>query len=1057
MSDSLHPIRVPSAAARTTDHPYADFVAQVDKPARYLGGEFQSVRKAWDSVSVRLALAFPDVYEIGMSHLGTKILYSLLNKHPSILCERAFTPWVDMEAQLRQRGLPLYSLESARPLRDFDVVGMSLQYELTYTNCLTLLDLGGIPLRAADRGDTDPLIIGGGPTATHPEPVAPFFDCFLVGEAEDVLPDLLLLYAELKRAGLNRRERLIRLSARGAIYVPELYRTEFDPKSQRVVVTGPIELDAPTVSASAARETAKSDGDVSARETTETSADQAGKASSTALGERRIPHPVLRSWVPDLNRFPFPADAPVPYAEAIFDRVSVEIARGCTDGCRFCQAGMIYRPVRERDPEAIVDAVVAGIKNGGYDETSLTSLSTADFSCILPLMKKVMARLRQEKVSLSVSSLRAYGLNPEILDEMASVRATGLTFAPEAGTQRMRDVINKNITEDDITQSAENIFSRGWSRMKCYFMIGLPTETMDDVAGIAQTGGRLRRLGKKLRHDADVTVSVSSHVPKPHTPFQWCAQDTSDEIAQKQSLLRELCRRDRVEFRHHDRHQSWVEGILSRGDRPLADVIERAWRKGARFDSWDDQFSLQRWEESMAECGIDPTPYFMTLPVDARLPWDHIDVGLEDGFLLSEYRKALKNRLSPPCGKPYGSLLHHNNLEDALSDGRKLVCYDCGVACDLTAMREDRLVALRKLGADRRPPPPLSNEERRREILARRAEKTPPAAQDSPPVSADSPPAPVASSVPGPVETAVSTTTTTTTKGGGLQQAKPQPAFAQSLGHSYRIRYRKVGRAAFIAHLDTMRLLARMLRRAGVEMIYTRGFHPKPDMSFGPALGLGVSSLAEIVDMRLESVASDGETGRRPLSAAELAERLSAAAPEGFVIDRVVLLPDGAPALSRLIDSTEFALVLPDGDMPPDLSNVATWSSRPLVVQRRSREHREVKDIDVGRYLLHAQVLDAEAAAALRDRLHMHAANQTPTAMPGPVLVARLRVVQDGGAKPGEVAEALLDFPPPPGTRYARVALCGPSGADLCDLVLPPLRPSPAPRAVQPQAAESAS
>ncbi len=925
---------------RLLDHPYADFITSVEKPARYLGGEYQSVCKDWnaEALQVRLALAFPDVYEIGMSHLGTKILYSLLNKDPRILCERTFTPWVDMEAELRRRSLPLLTLESARALRDFDVVGMSLQYELTYTNCLTLLDLGGIPLRSSERGDDDPLIIGGGPTATHPEPVAPFFDCFLLGEAEEVLPSLLLYYGEMKRQRVPRRERLIRLAERGAIYVPELYSTKRDPDSHRVVIDRPL--------------------------------------------DSRVPTHVVRTWVRDLNKFPFPADSPVPYAEAIFDRVSVEIARGCTEGCRFCQAGMIYRPVRERDPDSIVESVVQGIKNGGHDETSLTSLSTADYSCIQPLMKKVMAKMRQEKVSLSVSSLRAYGLNPEILDEMSSVRATGLTFAPEAGTQRMRDVINKNVTEEDITRSAENIFSRGWSRMKLYFMIGLPTETDEDVAGIVDTGTRLKRLGQRIRKDADVTISVSSHVPKPHTPFQWCAQDSSDDIERKQRLLKDLARAQRVPLKHHDRDMSWVEGLLCRGDRPMADVIENAWRKGARFDSWDDRFDLSVWQEALAEAGLDEAPYFMTLPVDARLPWDHLDIGLEEGFLAREYRKALKDRLSPPCGKPFGSLLHHNNVQEALADTRKLICYDCGVACDMTQMREERLVYLRTLGAAAPQPPAPSNEERQKERIARRGPTT----------------------------------------------VRPQPAFVQSAGHRYRIRYRKLGRAAFIAHLDTMRLLQRMLRRAGVEMIYTRGFHPKPDMSFGPALGLGIHSLCEFVELRLENTQEKGA----PLPAAELHSRLAAAAPEGFFIDRVVLLPENAPSLSRLIERMEIAIGL--GESPSDPARMVDYQQRSLIVERK-KEQEVAKQIDVGRYLISVEVPSAEAAAPLRKTL------EWPTQL---VMVrAVLRVCGDGGAKPSEVATALLGQPPPPFSRYARIGLYGPGGADLCECISAPTPQKP--------------
>ncbi|MCS6914677.1 MAG: TIGR03960 family B12-binding radical SAM protein [Myxococcales bacterium] len=910
-------------AACALEHPYAEFIHSVEKPARYLGGEYQSVRKDWDAVACRVVLAFPDLYDVGMSHLGTKILYSLLNRHPSILCERAFTPWTDMEAELRRRGLPLLTLESARPLADFDVVGISLQYELTYTNCLTLLDLGGIPLRAADRSDADPLVLGGGPTATHPEPVAPFFDAFFIGEAEEVLPDLLLSFAAMKRAGLPRRERLVRLAERGCVYVPELYRTRTCARSGLVVVDSPLDA--------------------------------------------RVPARVRRTWVRDLNQFPFPTDSPVPYAEAIFDRASVEIARGCTEGCRFCQAGMIYRPVRERDPDSIVQSIVEGVRRGGYDETSLTSLSTADYSCIVPLVKRVMSRLREEKVALSVSSLRAYGLQPDLLDEMASVRATGLTFAPEAGTQRMRDVINKNITEEDITRSAENVFSRGWSRMKLYFMIGLPTETDEDVAGIIKTAGRLRRLGKRIRPDAEITVSVSSHVPKPHTPFQWCAMDSLEEIRRKQHLLRELAQHEHVALKWHEARISFLEGVLARGDRRLANVIERAWRAGARFDGWDEQFDLDVWLEALAAEGVDPAWYLGTLPVDGGLPWDHIDIGLEDGFLLGEYRKALKDRLSPPCGKPFGSLLHHTNVEDALADGRRLVCYDCGIACDLSQMRSQRLSYLRQLGAERPDPEPPA--------VAR-------------------PP------------------------------SRPRPAFQQGMGYRYRIRYTKLGRTSFLSHLDTMRLLQRLIRRAGIEMIYTQGFHPKPVMSLGPALGLGVASLGELCEVRLAFPQG------MALPAEALRDRLQAVAPDGLVVDQVVLVPEGAPALSRCIALADLAIGIPV-ESGVDLSRLldptgADLNFLNLKIERVRQGER--RTIDLGQFLQQAHLLEEAEAAAVREQLGW------PTSLA--VLRARVRASAEGSARPAEVAAALLRRDPPPGTRYARLQILGPGGTDPCDPTL---------------------
>src|SRR5262249_649651 len=403
-----------------------------------------------------------------------------------------------------------------------------------------------------------------------------------------------------------------------------------------------------------------------------------------------------------------------------------------------------------------------------------------------------MSKLRARKVALGVSSLRAYGLNEDLLDEMASVRATGLTFAPEAGTQRMRDVVNKNVTEAHIRESAERVFRRGWNRLKLYFMIGLPTETDEDVCGIVETGARMLGIGKKaVGGDAEVTVSVSSHVPKPHTPFQWAAMDPLDALDRKQRLLRKTAAETKpsVRLKYHEKGMSHVEGVMARGDRRVAAAIEAAWRAGARFDGWDELFDLGRWVDAFAAAGIEPARYLGTIAVRGRLPWDHIDIGLEDGFLLAEYRRALKDRLSPPCGKPFGSLIHHTNLEEALADERRLVCYACGVACDMTQMREERLVALRALGAEKPPEPrPVADRPR----AGRRA---------------------------------------------------PAPQIVQGEGTRYRLRYTKLERASYIGHIDVMRLLARVFRRAAIPVSYTLGYHPKPNMSFGPALALGPPSV----------------------------------------------------------------------------------------------------------------------------------------------------------------------------------------------------------------------
>ncbi|HTQ46145.1 MAG TPA: TIGR03960 family B12-binding radical SAM protein [Polyangiaceae bacterium] len=787
------------------EHPYAGFVHRVQKPARYLGGELNARVKDWNAVEARVCLAFPDVYDIGMSHLGYKILYRILNDDPRTLAERAYAPWVDMERELRARGLPLVTSESARPLSDFDVVGFSLQFELTYTNVLLMLDLGGVPLRASDRGEGDPLVVAGGPTATHPEPLAPFLDAVVIGDGEERATELALTWTRLKREGVPRHERLRALAKLRGVYVPSLYATRLDSDTGFHVVDRALAPEAPL--------------------------------------------PVVRTLVDDLDRFPFPDDSPVGGPEAIFDRMSIEIARGCTEGCRFCQAGMIYRPVRERDPEQIVQTVTSAVRKSGYDEASLTSLSTADYSCIAPLVKRVADELTPKRVSLGVSSLRAYGLGENVLDDMARVRAGGVTFAPEAGSQRMRDVINKNVTEEQLLETAERIFTRGWSSMKLYFMIGLPTEEEEDVREIPRVGGRARAIGRRVKKAAGapgtprVTVSVSTHVPKPHTPFQWCAMDAPTDVRRKQGWLEEEARAAGVDLRTHDCDTSWLEAVFARGDRSLAPVLERAYRAGARFDSWEDQKRMDLWEAAFAAEGIDPARYLGTIPVSARLPWDHIDVGLEEGFLLREYRKALKNRLSPPCGKVAGTFVHATNLEDAHAETRRLVCYDCGVACDLSAMREQRVVYLRKLGAE-----------------APRPVEPPKRAQKGPP-----------------------------------------PRLVQGEPRRYRFVYEKTGPAAFLSHLDVIRALPRSFRRLEIPLFYSSGFHPKPDMTFGPALSLGVASLAEAVDMR---IAAD-------LEPAEILEDLNVGAQPGIRFIGAARLGAQDAGLTRIVDGARYAVGIP--------------------------------------------------------------------------------------------------------------------------------------------------
>jgi len=841
------------------DHPYAAFLADVAKPNRYTGAEFGVRRKEWNAVESRVCLAFPDIYDIGMSHLGYRILYKILNDHPQILAERAYTPWLDFIGELKRRSLPLASLESVKPLSAFDVVGFSLQFELTYTNVLLMLDLGGIPLRASARGEDDPLILAGGPVATHAEPLAPFIDAILVGDGEEALVEMVLSWTKGRAEGKTRQERLFDLSQIVGVYVPSLYGIAPDPDTGVFVVQRP------------------------------------------AAGRITPPFPIERRLVADLDKFPFPDEFPIGGPEAIFDRMGIEVARGCTEGCRFCQAGMIYRPVRERDPEQVIDTILKALEKTGQDEVSLTALSTADVSCISPLIRRLVEKTAPDRVSLSVASLRAYGLSEELLDDMKKVRTSGLTFAPEAGTQRMRDVINKNVTEAQLLETAERVFSRGYDKMKLYFILGLPTETDEDVLGIADVGKNALAVGKRIGKRPTVTVSVSVHVPKPHTPFQWAAMDDTVEVDRKQKLLREAVlgpklpgvrsnKNRQLELKLHDSNTSALEGVLARGDRRLADVIERAYRNGAIFDSWSDQYQGAHWAEAFEHFGIETVDFLGTIPLSARLPWDHIDVGLEDGFLAREYRKALDSRLSPPCGKPKGAFIHPTNLADSEQDARKLVCYDCGIACDLTNMKERRHDFLRGIGAltpgerARLPLYPLADGPRITE--ASRADDTNMAPLGDYSVSAEKLPAALGD------------------RKSAYAQQTPElfrPPRPGSPPRRYRLRYQKSGPMALLGHLDFIRELPRVFRRARVRTAYTEGFHPKANMSFTPALPLGAASIAEYVDISLIDAPES----------AELLARLAQVAPPGLsFLGAAELSSDDLP-ISRAVDEAKYVLALP--------------------------------------------------------------------------------------------------------------------------------------------------
>lgn len=583
---------------------------RVQKPARYMGGEMNAVYKDLSAVDIRYAFAFPDVYEVGMSHLGSRILYDIINKRKDAYCERVFMPWVDMADLMRAEKVPLFSIETRSPIREFDMLGFTLQYEMSYTNILEMLSLAGIPLHSEERTWEDPIVIAGGPCAFNPEPLHHFIDAFSIGDGEISTLETIDVVKACKAEGVSRKECLRRLSKLRGVYVPSLYEASYHPDGT-LAAFEPIEND--------------------------------------------VPRTVVKNMIADLDLASYPESVIVPFMEIVHDRINIEVLRGCTRGCRFCQAGMIYRPVRERSMNHLLDLAEKLVAETGYEEITLSSLSTGDYSCLPQLAHELMERFEKKRIALSLPSLRLDSDLKKTLEETQKVRKSSLTYAMEAGTQRLRDVINKGITEDDLMSSVSDAFAGGWSSVKLYFMFGLPTETFEDLDGISDLANKVVRKyfetpkyirAKGLR----VNCSASCFVPKAFTPFQWEAQDTIEQFEEKQKHLCRIMHIKGVEFNWHEPQVSFLEAVFARGDRRTADALETAWKLGCRFDGWTDQFKFDKWMEAFEATGVDPKFYAnRRREKDELLPWAFIDAGVTQQYLWRERERAMHETPTPDC------------------------------------------------------------------------------------------------------------------------------------------------------------------------------------------------------------------------------------------------------------------------------------------------------------------------------------------------------------------------------------------------------------------------
>ncbi len=824
---------------------YTDILLSVSRPSRYMGHEINAIRKDPSIVRTRVALIFPDTYEIGMSHLGLKILYQILNNMDGIAAERAFVPWTDMEEALRAKGLPLLSVESSLPLAEFDILGFTLPYELCYTNILTTLSLSGIPLHSSERDASSPLIIGGGSAVFNPEPVADFFDLFFLGDGEEGVTDLINTYKMWKKSGESKENLLKELSKIEGVYVPSLYKVEYnDDLTIRAVV--PLK-----------------------------------GASDT----------VRRRLLEDLDKAPFPTSPVLPYMQAVHDRLTIEIARGCTHGCRFCQAGITYRPVRERSPEKILSLIEDSLSNTGYEEVSLSSLSTGDFACLSNTLTSLVGSYRDKRVSFSLPSLRIGTLTPPIIEQITETKNAGFTIAPEAGTERLRKVINKEMDEGALETTVRDVFSRGVKSIKMYFMVGLPTETDDDLQGIITLAQKVKDIGKRFGKGAkDITVSISAFVPKAHTPFQWYGQIPPDELMRRLNYLRDGLKKVKINFKWHKPHMSYLESIFSRGDRRLGRVIETAWRSGCRFDSWTEKLDVNKWNDAFKACGIDPDRYSSRqMSLSEVLPWEHLHTGIEKEFLLKEYRRAESCRTIPDCR--YG------------------LCPNCGV-CDMEAVRGEKDEGIRPIA--RKPGERQGKVEGSSEQVAVKAGRAGLYGRLSIPEISNKTPA---------ISCRVGTAHQIHAERSKIYDQGRKPDVRIKM----RIKYSKTGDLRILSQLEIMTTFERAFRRASVPILFSEGFHPHPKISFGPALPVGVESICEymVVEMPL------------PMTSSEIKEKTNKHLPDGLKVIHVKEIPVNTPSLNSFITHFAYEISLDETQVchPEFISGSQTMQGQEILKQ----------------------------------------------------------------------------------------------------------------------------